>query len=62
MTYYNYHAKVKEKLLSGQLKTFKIVDEYNTIKPAMLLEFNDGKIYPIREHMWEHYFDIINKL
>lgn len=62
MSYFNYHAKVKQKIQEGKLVTFKIVDKYNSISPAMVLYFSDGKVMPIRQHRWDEYFDLISKI
>ena len=59
MGYFNYHAKIKNKIKNGELERFEFVDEYNTIKPALLLYFKDGKIFPIREHMFDEYFKLL---
>lgn len=52
----------KKKISEGKLVTYKIVDNYNSISPAMLLYFNDGKILPIRQHKWNEYFEIMSKI
>lgn len=62
MAYFNYHAKVKQKILSGQLESFKVVDKHNSISPALVLYFSDGKAYPIREHKWDEYFEFISNI
>lgn len=59
MGYFNYHAKIKNKIKNGELERFEFVDEYNAIKPALLLYFKDGKVFPIREHMFDEYFEIL---
>lgn len=61
MTYYNYHAMVQKKISDGKLVSYKIVDKHNSISPAMLLYFNDGKVFPIRQHKWDEYFEIMSK-
>lgn len=62
MTYFNYHAKVKQKIKDGKLVTYKIVDRYNSIAPAMVLYFSEGRPMPIREHKWNEYFELISKI
>lgn len=62
MSYYNYHAKIKEKILSGKLDYYKIVDSWNDISPAMVLYFKDGKTYPIRQHKWDEYLNLLSNL
>lgn len=58
MAYFNYHAKIQKKIKNGELIKFEIVDEYNGIKPAMLLYFTDGSIMPIRDHMFDEYLKL----
>lgn len=62
--YYNYHAIAKKLIKEGKLRDYKIVDKYNHISPALLLEFDDKKhpIMPIREYRWDEYFQIINDM
>lgn len=62
MGYFNYHAKVKQKILDGEFIGFKIVEKHNNIAPALLLSFSDGKTYPIREYMWDEYFKLISTI
>ena len=59
MTYFNYHAKIKNKIKSNMLVQAKFVDSYKKIKPALLLYFNDGTMYPIREYRFCEYLDLI---
>ena len=47
MGYFNYHAKIKNKIKNGELEKFEFVDEYNNIKPALVLHFCDGKVFPM---------------
>jgi hypothetical protein len=62
MAYFNYHGKIKQKILSGQLEKFEMVESHNKISPALLLYFSDGKVYPIREYMWDEYFSLISTI
>ena len=64
MAYYNFHAKVKEMIRDGKLKSYYIVDVYKDISPALILVFNDGNkpVVPIRRHKWEEYFELIENL
>ena len=59
MSYYNYHAKVKKLILSGLLERYEFVDEYNGIKPALVLYFRDNPLMPIRSHRWEEYLPFL---
>ncbi len=53
--YFNYHAKVKKLIESGQAEYFEIVPEYHKISPCMLIHFKDSKPMPIRQHKFEEY-------
>lgn len=59
MAYFNYHAKVKRLLLENQLIGYEFVDEYNGIKPALILYFKDHKPIPIRHYHWEDYLQYL---
>ena len=50
MSYFNYHAKVKKLILSGLLERYEFVDDYNGIKPALVLYFKDNPPMPIRSY------------
>lgn len=59
MRYYNYHAQIKKLILSGQLTGYRFFDEYNGIKPALVLYFLDHRPMPIRSYRWEEYLPYI---
>ena len=61
MSYYNYHACVKQKLFAGELISYYFDASYKKIGFALVLCFCD-KTYPIRESHFEEYFEIIGKL
>lgn len=62
MSYFNYHAKAKNKINSGKLTKFEIVDKWNNISPALVLYFSDGEVMPIREHKWQEYLNLIDNI
>ena len=62
MSFFNYHAKAKRLIKEGQLVDYIFVDNYNGIKPAMVLFFKDSRPMPIREYKWAEYIDLINNL
>lgn len=62
MGYFNYHGKIKKLLSQGELTHFEIVEKWNEISPALVLYFKDGSVYPIREKLWNEYFEIISRL
>lgn len=53
--YYNYHAQVKKLLLEGRLTGYEFLDEYNGIRPCLVLYFSNHRPMPIRKHRWEEY-------
>ena len=57
--YFNYHAKVKRLILEGRLCGYEFLDDYNGIKPALLLQFKGAPSMPIRQHRWEEYLPFI---
>ncbi len=59
MAYFNYHAKAKKLISEGNLVGYKIIDDYNGIKPALVLYFSNNRPMPIRKHKWEEYLNII---
>ena len=59
MPYFNYHAKIKNKIKNKELVKYEIVDEYNGISPAMLLYFKDDTIMPVREYRFLEYFELL---
>ena len=64
MAYFNFHAKIKQMILSGKLKSYYIVDVYKNIAPALILVFDDPyrPVVPIKRHMWDEYFELIENL
>ena len=61
MGYFNYHAKAKALINGGHLVGFEIVDNWNGIKPALVLHFDNNRSMPIRQHKWDEYWGLINK-
>lgn len=59
MSYFNYHAKVKRLILEGKMQGYEFKDEYNGIRPALVLYFKDSKPMPIRDYKWEDYVDLL---
>lgn len=53
--YYNYHAKAKKLIADGHLIDYDIVDQWNGIKPALVLYFDNHKPMPIRSYRWDEY-------
>lgn len=59
--YYNYHGKIKKLINEGHLVNFEVVSEWNTIKPALVLYFDNHKPMPIRKYKWDKYWDILDQ-
>lgn len=55
MSYYNYHAKAKQLIADGHLVNMEIVDQWNTIAPALVLYFDNHRPMPIRQYRWDEY-------
>lgn len=60
--YYNYHARIKKLILEGRLKGYQFLDEYNGIKPALVLYFENHRPMPVRDYMWEKYIPYLINL
>jgi len=60
--YYNYHGIIKKKIKENKLIKIEFVEKYKNIKNVMLLYFNDGTIYPIREHRFLEYSIFLNQI
>lgn len=59
--YFNYHAKVKKKIVQVGVEKFEFVEKYNNISPALLIYFKDGSVMPIREHKFLEYVALFDK-
>lgn len=59
MAYFNYHAKVKNLIQTGHLTDYKIVNNWNGIRPALVLYFDNNRPMPIREHRFDEYMMIL---
>lgn len=59
MSYFNYHAKAKGLIAEGHLVDYKIVDNWNGIKPALVLYFDNNKPMPIREYRFDEYMELL---
>lgn len=62
MAYFNYHAKIKKKILEGKLQRYEIVQNWNGICPALVFYFFDGPPMPVREYKFQEYFEFLNEL
>ena len=59
--YYSYHKTIQKKIKNHELINYEFVPVYNKIPNALVLYFEDGKVYPIREHRFIEYATLINK-
>jgi len=59
MSYFNYHAKVKNLIKTNNCLSVSIVDKYNSISPAMVFYFKNNKPMPIRQYKWQDYLPLI---
>lgn len=57
MSYYNYHAKAKQLIADGHLVNMEIVEQWNTITPALVLYFDNHRPMPIRQYKWDEYLE-----
>lgn len=60
--YFNYHAKAKRLIKELNLIDYQIVEEYNKIKPCLILLFKNHPPMPIREHKFNEYLDLIESI
>lgn len=60
MSYYSYHNKAKGLIQSGHLVQFEIVANWNGIRPALVLYFDNHRPMPIREYRWDEYFPLLS--
>ena len=61
MGYYNYHTILQQKIKETGIAKAIFFDEYHGISPALVIYLNDGSAYPVREHMFDVYINLINQ-
>ena len=60
---YSYHNRIKQRIGNHELTGYEYVEKYKDIQPCLLLHFStEPYIRPIREHRFEMYDEILNKL
>ena len=57
--YYNYHARAHQLIDEGHLIKTEIVDDWNGIKPALVLYFDNHRPMPIRQYRWDEYKEVL---
>ncbi len=59
---YPYHNKIKQRIKNNELTGYEYVDEYNSIRPCLLLYFStEPTVRPIREHRFKEYEAFLDK-
>lgn len=61
MAYYSYHATAKKLIQEGHLIRYEIVSDWNGIKPALVLYFDNHRPMPVRENRWQEYWELLEK-
>ena len=57
--YYNYHARAQALIKEGHLTRTEIVDDWNGIKLALVLYFDNHRPMPIRQYRWDEYKEVL---
>ena len=57
--YYSYHNLIKHKIKEGKLIKIEYIESYKQLGRILMIYFNDGSKYPIREYAWYLYKEII---
>ena len=61
MTYFNYHAKAKRLISDGYCISASIFSNYHSIRPALVLYFENNIPIPIRDYMWKDYITLLEQ-
>ncbi|MDO4276525.1 MAG: thermostable hemolysin delta-VPH [Eubacteriales bacterium] len=59
MPYFSYHSTAKKLIAEGHLIKYEIVEDWNGIRPALVLYFDDHRPMPIRESRWAEYTGLL---
>lgn len=62
MAYFNYHAKIKNKIKEGKCVRVEVVNEYKKVKPAMVFYFTDDNPMFVRDYRFMEYYTLLNDL
>jgi len=58
---YSYHNRIKQRINNRELLRYEYLDNYNGIKPCLLLHFStEPNVRPVREHRFEMYDKLLN--
>ena len=58
MSYFSYHGRNKKLIKKGLLKDYFYEDDQH--KKFLVLIFENGKRFPIKEERWREYYPYIN--
>lgn len=61
MPYFNYHATAKKLITQGHLISYEVVTNWNGIRPALVLYFDNHTPMPVRESHFDEYFLLIRQ-
>lgn len=59
--YFNYHAKLKNLIQTGHAVGFERFVEYHGISPCILIYFDNGDKWPVREYRFDEYLFLFAK-
>ncbi len=59
--YFNYHAKLKKLIQMGCAVGFERLEEYHGISPCILIYFDNGEKWPVREPRFDEYLFLFAK-
>ena len=59
MSYFSYHGRNKKLIREGLLKNYFYLE--NGDYKILVLEFEDGRKFPIKEERWREYDEFIHK-
>ena len=61
MSYFNYHAKIKNLVKNGDCIGVSLLYKYNHIKPAMVFYFKSHNPMNVRDYRWDEYLHLISQ-
>jgi len=59
--YFNYHAKLKRLINENHATKYEIFDNWNGIKPALVIFFDNHPPMPVRIHKWREYLPLLEE-
>lgn len=61
LSYFNYHAKIRNLIKSGDCIGASLVQRHNQISPALVFYFKSHKPMPVRDYRFEEYSSLIKQ-